>query len=319
MPLFPLFVLATSLVCSVLALLPTLAALTAIIWGTLYIYNAFRLKREQLLAAYIINILIIFLLAGAHSLFATICFFGAAVLVMTLVSWEGKDYYTIQKWGIIAGVLGVTFFMAAVFWTSGDIGIEQLNKDLHAHLDETMDVWDNNGLFDLYEQQGISRGELEKAFSDMLTIFAKHLPAFFYFQTILAIFFMLFVAHYVSLRKGLGRLKKRPFSHEIMPWQLVWVVIAGLALWLLGKEEMSYVYYAGSNILAVTIPISVYFGLSAVIYKMEKMEAGPRRCLIAVLIILSLIFILSIIGFLSLIGLFDSLLNYRKLRIEQED
>ena len=112
---------------------------------------------------------------------------------------------------------------------------------------------------------------------------------------------------------------KRPYDQEVMPWQLVWVVIAGLSLWLIGREEMSLVYYTGSNLLVVLVPIAVYFGLATVIYKLKQRKTSTRNWIITFLVIITVIFPLSAIIFLAVVGLFDSLLDHRKLRVEKGD
>ena len=160
---------------------------------------------------------------------------------------------------------------------------------------------------------------MEDSISHMVKSFAWHLPAFYYLQAILAAFFMLFLAAILCHKAGLERLKKRPFKYEIMPWQLAWVVIAGLALWLLGRAQMNSLYYIGSNILVIMLPISVYFGLAAVAFKLKEQKPVHQKWITIILIILSVLFLPSATVFFSVIGVFDALLDYRKLRLEKED
>ena len=105
-----------------------------------------------------------------------------------------------------------------------------------------------------------------------------------------------------------------------MPWQLVWVIIAGLALWLLGRaQQMNSLYYTGSNILVVMLPISVYFGLATVVFKLKQQKPVYQKWFTIILIILSIFFLPSAVIFFSIIGVFDALMDYRKLRLEKED
>lgn len=99
---------------------------------------------------------------------------------------------------------------------------------------------------------------------------------------------------------------------------MAWVVIVGLVLWLWGRDQLSAIYYAGSNILLITVPIALYYGLAAVVYKVRRYQGRIRRVIAIVLVVLSLLFTASAIIFLTVIGLFDSLLDYRRLRAKEE-
>jgi len=87
-------------------------------------------------------------------------------------------------------------------------------------------------------------------------------------------------------------------------------------LW--GRDQLSAIYYAGSNILLITVPIALYYGLAAVVYKVRRYQGRIRRVIAIVLVVLSLLFTASAIIFLTVIGLFDSLLDYRRLRAKEE-
>jgi hypothetical protein len=134
----------------------------------------------------------------------------------------------------------------------------------------------------------------------------------------MAVFFMLFLASFRCQKRNLNRLIRKPFDQEIMPWQMAWAVILGLALWLWGRDQLSTIYYIGSNILLLTVPIGLYYGLAAVVYKIRQYKQRTRRIMVIVLAVLSLLFTASAIIFFTVIGLFDSLLDYRRLRTKEE-
>ena len=103
-----------------------------------------------------------------------------------------------------------------------------------------------------------------------------------------------------------------------MPWQLVWVFIAGLGLWLWGREETSAAYYIGSNILAVIAPIALYYGFAVTLYVLKRMPIKRNFGLIVLAVVFVTIFTVPIIIMLGLIGLFDALIDYRKIRWQKE-
>ncbi|HQA07796.1 MAG TPA: DUF2232 domain-containing protein [Syntrophomonadaceae bacterium] len=196
--------------------------------------------------------------------------------------------------------------------------MEQVEQQMEAQVEETIKYYEDSGLMELYEKQGLSSEEVKKALLSFMRAAVRHLPAFYYLQAIMAVFFMLFLASFWGQKRNLNRLIRKPFDQEIMPWQMAWVVIVGLVLWLWGRDQLSAIYYAGSNILLITVPIALYYGLAAVVYKVRRYQGRIRRVIAIVLVVLSLLFTASAIIFLTVIGLFDSLLDYRRLRAKEE-
>ena len=319
MPVFIKYTLLTSLLSFLMASFPALTFLIAILWGGSLIMAGINLDLKQMLAVTGLSIVVLYAVAGVHIPFYHLAFFGLSAIMMGFLANMGKGYYHVQKWGMAAAVIGVTLFTLMVYFSTGQIGIQEMEKQLNIYLQENEKQFEQSGLIELYEERGITREELEDSIQPMVKSFARHLPAFYYLQAILAAFFMLFLAAILCHKAGLKRLKKRPFKYEIMPWQLAWVVIAGLALWLLGRAQMNSLYYIGSNILVIMLPISVYFGLAAVAFKLKEQKPVHQKWITIILIILSVLFLPSAIVFFSVIGVFDALLDYRKLRLEKED
>ena len=109
-------------------------------------------------------------------------------------------------------------------------------------------------------------------------------------------------------------MERKPYLQEIMPWQLVWVVIIALSLWLWGRHEQPMAYLVGANMMVIMIPIAVFFGFSAISWRIKRINYKYRKIIAALLIIMGVFILPSAIIFLTLIGLFDALLDYRKFR-----
>jgi len=319
MPGFIKYLLITSILSLLMAGLPSLTLMMAIFWGASLIVAAVHLKWKELLGLILFNLILLYTLAGGSVLLYYMAFFGLAAVVMCLLVNQGQDYYRVQKWGMAAAVTGVTLFILVIYAITGQSGTVEMEKQLSLYIQENMQEFEQSGLIELYEKRGIDREELEQNIKEMVNTTARHLPAFYYLQAILAAFFMLFLPAFLYRQADLQRLKKRPYINEIMPWQLAWVVIIGLALWLLGRSAMNDLYYTGSNILVVMVPVSVYFGLAAVIFKLRQQNVIYRKWYAFALIMLSIFFLPSALVFFSIIGVFDALLDYRKLRMEKED
>lgn len=313
MLVFALFALITSIACYFMVSMPSFTVVMAIIWGASLIVGGLYIAQRAMLVLYIINILLLYGLAGGSALFFYLTFFGLAAFVMSFMAGSQRDYYKLQRAGILIAVLGVSFFIGVVYFSSGGAGIAMMEDEVNNYLTGFMKEYEDSGMVEFYERQGITKAELEAKISDFGSTLAKHLPAFYYLQALFAVFFMLLSASYMSMKGSVKQMPKRPFDQEIMPWQFTWLVILGLALWLWGKEYVSPIIYVGSNILIVLVPITVYFGLSTAVFKLKRQKPGGRKWMITVLLVLAVVFPLSVILFLSLLGLFDSLFDYRKL------
>lgn len=315
---FVKFALWTSAFAVLMAVLPFFTLLVAILWGSSLLIGALYLDTRKLAALMVLNLIIVFSLAGVNNTFTLMCFFIVPAITMSFLAQQGRDYYYLQRWGVIMAVAGVTILLGWLYITSGDLGMEQIEQQMEAQVEETIKFYEDSGLMKLYEEQGMSPEQVKQALLSFMTAAVRHLPAFYYLQAIMAVFFMLFLASFWVQKRNLNRLIRRPFDQEIMPWQMAWVVIVGLILWLWGRDQLSAIYYAGSNILLISVPIALYYGLSAIVHMVRRYQGRTRRIMVIVLVVLSLLFTASAIIFLTVIGLFDSLLDYRRLRTKEE-
>lgn len=320
MPQVVIFALISLTACLAMAYLPSLTFVLAIAWGISLIMGGLYLTKNQIALISGLNILLLYGLTGNNSMFFYLSFLGLPFIVMSLlVTEKGKGYYYVLKRGITASLIGVSLFMGFIYLTTGGVGIGEMEKQLDNSFAASWQQYENSGAMEFYEQQGLPSEELKTQLKAFAHSIARHLPAFFYLESISIVFLVLYFSSYLSRKRNITRLIKKPFTREIMPWQGAWVVIAGLALWLWGRDNNAAVYLIGSNILLLCAPITIYFGLSALIYKIKQMNPSTRKIIILILIVLSLFFTISAIIFLALLGLFDSLIDYRKLRGQEEE
>ncbi|HOQ09986.1 MAG TPA: DUF2232 domain-containing protein [Syntrophomonadaceae bacterium] len=308
----------TSAFALLMAAVPFLALPAAILWGSSLLIGALHLDTRGLTAIIILNVLIVSSLTGLNNTITLMCFFIIPAVMMSWWAQQGADYYFLQRWGVITAVIGVSLLLGWLYYKSGGLAMEQIEQQMQAQVEETIKYYEDSGMMALYEKQGLSSEEVKKALLSFMHAAIRHLPAFYYLQSIMAVFFMLFLASFWAQKRNLNRLIRKPFDQEIMPWQMAWVVIVGLVMWLWGRDQLSAIYYAGSNILLISVPIALYYGLAAIVYMIRRFQKRTRKILVIVLVVLSLLFTASAIIFLTVIGLFDSLLDYRRLRTKEE-
>lgn len=314
-----LYTMATSVLCLIMCRMSALTLVLMVAWGVLIILAGTVLRPGQLLLMGAVNGLVIFIMSGPVAVAAYAAFSGLAAYLMAVLVALKYDYYQVRTWGIIAVVLSISLFMGGEYLYLGSIGINEMEEQFDQMGKEYLKGYESTGIIDLYAQQGISKQELESTFQGIAHGLARHLPAFYYLLGIVAVFFALLIASNLSLRRKIDRLIRRPYKMEMMPWPLVWVVIAGLSFWLWGYNQKNLYYYIGSNILTVMVPLACYYGLATLIFKLGEIKNSTRRWVIAILIIVSAVFLPSVIIFLALSGIFDSLLDFRKLRSGREE
>ncbi|SHH21585.1 Predicted membrane protein [Thermosyntropha lipolytica DSM 11003] len=315
------FLLLSILPIIIMSLLPVLVYFLALIWGAVFIISGFYLNRKQVFLLFAVNMLLFYLMGGIINTVFYLAFVGVPVLVMSFLASYAQGYYEIQKWGVLTGILCVSLFIGGLYMVTGDIGIKEMEQEFKIKWEESLKNYEENDFWEMYEKQGITKEKLEQEITRITRIVAKHLPSFYYLQAIMAAFFSLFLASFWSLKKGMGILQRKPFTEEVMPWQLTWLVILGLALLLIGDKSgnTSFLYYTGSNLLAVMFPISVYYGLSTLIYRIQHMPVRIRRWVIVFLLVMTLLLSFSILVFVALVGIFDALIDYRKLNKKKGD
>ena len=318
MPAVIKIMLISSLACLALVSIPNWVFIWAVLWGISLVLGGYYLSRRQLLLVFVLNILLIYGMAGWVSLSASLAFYGIPCLIMGLLLSQGKSYEDLLRGAMFTLVLTVSVFLGLSNYNLGDARINNLEKEMQAYTQESLEWSEQSGFLAFYEERGISRAEMEQTFTALAQTMFNHLPALFCMQAILLVYLILTLSAHLAKKRKLPILQHRPFSEEIMPWQLSWLVIVGLACWLLGRDGAKLVYYIGSNILFVMVPITVYFGTSQLVYRLQHWQGKSKKWIIALIVILSLFFTVSAIIFIGLMGLFDSLLDYRKLRRKKE-
>lgn len=304
--------------CVMLTIYPALNVFIIILWGATLVLAAVYLNRSQLISVCIINLVVLYFVLGIKGTIVFMLFFGIAVLTMSYLANVGQGYYKIQFGGMIAALIGVSFFLMLFYFGDEPTGPAQLELELQTHMEIALENYVQTDVFRNYEDQGITAEEVKSALEDVVMIISRHLPAIYYLQAIMAVFFMLLFAHLASRSRPIERLMKKPYLQEILPWQFVWVAIIGIGLWLWGRGGTTAIYYIGSNILAVIIPVAIYYGLSVLLYVLNSLPIKRKPWLIIISIVIVIVFTLPIIILLSLLGLFDALIDYRKIRLSKE-
>ncbi|MDD4802076.1 MAG: DUF2232 domain-containing protein [Syntrophomonas sp.] len=308
----------SSVACLVMGQSPYLTFLAAIVWGISMVIGGHYVNGKQLAFVFGLNLLLIYAITGSNGLFYALCFFGVPSFLMGYLLSLKKDYYDIQKMGVLSAVFTVSLFLALTYFYLGETQMQDIQMQAEEYMQENLSISNNSGLYKFYEEKGISREEIGNSITRVVQGLVKHLPAFYYLQTLLTVVIILALSTYICRAKNIPALKKRQFSEDVMPWQFVWGVIFALSLWLWGRDEMTSIYYVGSNLLVILATIAMYFGLASLAYRWNRLKPGKKRLVPIIFIMAGLFFTLPTIMFIGLLGIFDSLLDYRKMRSKEE-
>jgi uncharacterized protein YybS (DUF2232 family) len=309
--------LITSSACWVMSSLPSWAFVSGIVWGICLLLGGYLLSRKNMILIFGLNILLLYGLSGSSNLFFLLIF-GIPSFIMGLLLSGQKGYYELQKWGMLTAVLLTSLFLVMTYYYAGDDAITTIQAEINQYINESGNLSDDSEFLKLYEQQGISPEEVKNNITLLVRWIVIHQPALYCIQSILAVYLILICSAYISRRKQLPILTHKPFREEKMPWQFAWAIIIALSLWLWGRDGMMNLYYIGSNLLVIAIPITVYYGLAGLAYLWPKAPPRRRKWTMIFLVIFCVLFPLAAIIFISLLGLFDSLLDYRKLDYKKE-
>ena len=264
--------------CLVMSVLPPLAAVSGLVWGITLLLGIYWTGHRQMLIIFSLNVLLLLGIGGDRVLFFLLVF-GLPSLIMALQLGSQKGYYEVQMRGILSGLLLVSMFMGIAYWVNQGDYIFVTPEEIEAQVDANLVMLDDSGLLRFYEQQGMSREELKGQFTAIYTWSFRHLPAWYYIQTMLAVFVILRVGTYIGRNRGL------PFRLQAlrrrMPWLVAWVVIVGLILMLWGWGVTPSIRSAQSG--SGVFPVAIYFGSATMVYLWRRLSGRARRWWSAIL------------------------------------
>lgn len=209
---------------------------------------------------------------------------------------------------VISSILIMLFSMAI-----SQMDLEQQKQALFETVDRTIGIYEDHGVLEQFEQQGVNKEELRTMLTDMVSFFIKVFPAIFIIGSVFTAGTHFIMARIILRRFGHEVPHIPPFSQWHLPWYVVWGLIAGWAGFLVGDiygQEVLRVL--GQNILITYGVILFILGLSVVAFYFKKLKlSGLTRMLI---ILTFLLFLNGFIFVTIFIGMFDLVLDHRHLK-----
>lgn len=214
--------------------------------------------------------------------------------------------------GFAAGVIGFGLFWLYKFWLQGtQLGIHSIETAFADYFSYVfLPTLEASGFSEYYDAQGLTQPVIKELFHNFLQGLAGLRPGLYILEDWVRILLGIVMGKFLLRRRGL--LFSPPFTMQRMAWQLDWVIIVGLALWLVGQQwNLGLINQTGANLIFLMTPIAFYFGLSLTVYLIRHWKVRPW---LLVIIALATIFLpTQAFLFVTILGVFDPLIDYRNL------
>lgn len=307
------------LLCLVIMQIPLLAFPATVFWGFILLLLAYRVSGRASAVAAVIGLAFVFLLTGYRLEWS---YNAMLMLPVAFMAWWMPRKETAREARgaiLIVMLLAVAYFLGAAYYYLGTQGLDEVERDVSAMADDSLYSPENAFLMELYKNQGISIDQFEQSFAEVMHWMFRLIPALFVLRSLAGIMLAYILAGWWARRHKLAGPPDLQYSREILPWQAVWVVIAGLSMWLLDWNYRGLVFYTGANLLFFAMWVTAYYGLAVFVYWRQQAERPLNPWVVLVMIVSVLLVPHFYIMLAALIGLFDALLDYRKLRPQKEE
>ncbi|NLB18389.1 MAG: DUF2232 domain-containing protein [Syntrophomonadaceae bacterium] len=213
--------------------------------------------------------------------------------------------------GFIAGIIGFFLTWAWQFGQDGlYLSIHPIEAMFANYFQQMLEFMKTSGFDEYYDAQGLNEVVLSDIFAVFLRSLEKLRPALHILSEWIKIILALLSARVLLSKKG--AMPSPSFIKQKMAWQLDWIIILGLVMWLAGQHwQFDLIKQGGSNLLLLMIPIVLYFGMSLVVYLYQTFNIRLWIKVVLLLLILAMPF--QALLFIAVLGMFDPLIDYRNL------
>jgi len=298
----------------VIATVPVINLMVYLVWGVPVIL----LIRQQGLKQGLIALAIAALLvtAGLRSptegLFFVLQLAPVAIIPGLLLK---NHVSTNRSLLIIIGSATITegiFLLAS--WLTGSLDFGELRRYLLAGVDSYMEMLKQSKSFEVQQAQGYSEGMIRQRLIETMELSVQLLPGTMIIGAITGMVVNYLLAGRLLVKINPYQTPTLPISQWQLPWYVIWLMITGLALYLLGDSNSIWATI-GKNLIFVDAFISFVLGLAVVAYYYPRLPfSGFFK---ALLIILLLINPITPVVLLAL-GVFDPALNFRRLGVAKD-
>ncbi|MGI6679635.1 MAG: YybS family protein [Dehalobacterium sp.] len=293
--------------------IPVLGMITALVWTVPIILLIMRHNMKIGLMGLAVTGLLIAILAGPVQSILFLVNMGGMALIYGYCFKNMLSPLKALLFGTLtAAVSTVTAIALSAF--VANLPLTHMITDMKMAINEGFKVYESMGIMENILPEGVSAEQYKE---QIFTMFETLLPG-----ALVGASMGLALINYLIVRQFLKRLKytvpEMPlFRDWHLPWQIVWGVILGLTMFLVGRYlEHNIFILIGQNILYIYYPILLVSGISFMVFlwKNNILTGFMRVMVVMAAFLFSTIFFFALI----MIGLFDPLFDYRRFFREKE-
>ncbi|MDA8234377.1 MAG: DUF2232 domain-containing protein [Clostridia bacterium] len=270
--------------------------------------------KKGLVALTIAGILMIIgLQSFKEGLFYIIQFLPASIIVGLLL----KNHVSTNRslFIIIGTATGIGGFLLGYSWLAGFLDITELRRHLLSTIDPYMEILKQTNALEVQQARGYTEAMVREMLKETVELSIQLIPASTILGVLVSVVFNYFLAGKILTRINSYQTPLNPFSQWQLPWYIIWLMIAGLALYLAGPAESIWAII-GKNLILVDVVISIIIGLAVTVYYFARLSFGWFFKIILIFILVLNLPVTLIM--LLIIGLFDPAVNFRRLGINKE-
>ena len=231
-----------------------------------------------------------------------------------------KNKYTASKILAIGTFVAVisTILIMLFGMIIGQIDFEQQKLAFYQTVDRTIAIYEDYGMMEKFETQGVSKEQLRTILTDMASFFIRVFPTLLIIGSVFTAATHFIMARIILKKFGHDVPSILPFSQWHLPWYVVWGLIFGWAGYLIGDiYGQDTLRILGQNILIAYGVLLFILGLSVLAYYFKKFKLTNLSRLL--LIMTAVMFFSGFVLMAIVIGLFDLVLDQRHLNKEVKE
>ncbi|MHB8171669.1 MAG: DUF2232 domain-containing protein [Thermincolia bacterium] len=294
------------------ATVPLINILAYMVWAVPAIILIRREGLKQGLAA--LAIAVIMMMVGLQNLqeglfYGIQLYLTAAILGLLLKNHVSTNFslvFILASAAVIGGILLI------YSWSTGLLDIDDLRRYLMSSIDPYMEILKQNNALEAQQARGYSEAMVRDMLKKTVELSIQLIPATTIIGVLVSMVLNYLLAGKILTKRVPYQAPQLAFSQWQLPWHVIWVMIAGLSLFLLGASDSIWAVI-GKNLILIGVIISITIGLAVAIYYFGRI---PFSWFFKAILIMILVINLPItLAVLLVLGLFDPAVNFRRLGI----
>lgn len=291
-------------------------------WGVVLIAGCRMVKRGSLLLV-IATGLLLFFFGQTLSSFLVLVLLITPVLVTAIILNSGQTYAFLRRLAMALAVAAALFYCGMALAGTDEADYDAFMAEMEAEIAASIDAPEMRDFWNTYAEQGVDTAALRESMRQAVQVMVGLVPAMLALLFIAFTMFCLMLGRMLLQRREPWALNKFPFRYEVMPRWMTALLLAGIALALLGGDDKGWAFYVGANLTLLLLPLAVYFGLAAFSDRAHRLSSPAQTLAFVVLALLTVLLAPLVLAALLLLAVirsaFHKKIDYELLYDDDDD